>query len=97
MLYQSEEEYTALPQSLQWRHVRYDPFARPPVDFTWEREWRVPRDVAISPEECIVLAPAFDEIEYLAQEPDIVGQEADGTPAWDKVKFWNVMSLDFFL
>lgn len=45
VIYQTEEEYTSLPEDLRWRHMRYDirgGFER--VDFTWEREWRIPID-----------------------------------------------------
>jgi hypothetical protein len=41
VIYQTDEEYSALPESLRWRHVRYEPTADPPIDFTWEREWRI--------------------------------------------------------
>ena len=41
VIYQSEHEFGALPHGLQWRHMRYEPTANPPIDFTWEREWRV--------------------------------------------------------
>src|SRR5690606_27816837 len=41
VIYQSDEEYEALPESLRWRHVRYEPHADPPIDFSWEREWRI--------------------------------------------------------
>lgn len=40
VIYQPDAEYSKLPESLQWRHVRYEP---PEIDFTWEREWRIPR------------------------------------------------------
>jgi hypothetical protein len=38
VIYQSGEEYEELPESLRWRHVRYEPGE---YDFTWEREWRI--------------------------------------------------------
>ncbi len=46
VVYQLESQYTELPESHRWRHVRYDPCSEPAVDFTWEREWRVLGDVA---------------------------------------------------
>ena len=44
VIYQSEAEYYLLPDQIQWRHVLYDPLKNPPIDFTWEREWRINRD-----------------------------------------------------
>ena len=41
VIYQADDEYYALPESLRYRHVRYEPDAQPPIDITWEREWRI--------------------------------------------------------
>jgi hypothetical protein len=41
VIYQPDAEYAFLPPELQWRHVRFDPQSEPPVDWTWEREWRL--------------------------------------------------------
>ena len=41
VIYQSGAEYDELPESHKWRHVRYEPDSNPPIDFTWEREWRI--------------------------------------------------------
>jgi len=38
VIYQPDSEYEQLPESLRYRHVRYEP---PGIDFTWEREWRL--------------------------------------------------------
>ena len=45
VIYQSDEEFYQLPEEFRWRHVRYKPNNTPPIDFTWEREWRVPHDI----------------------------------------------------
>lgn len=44
VIYQTGQEYAALPESLRWRHVRYEPNSEPPVDLSWEREWRIRAD-----------------------------------------------------
>lgn len=44
MIYQSEAEYNGLPNEMQWRHMRYEPDANPPVDFCLERELRIRTD-----------------------------------------------------
>jgi hypothetical protein len=45
VIYQSAEEYSPLPETHRWRHVRYQPGDSDEViDFTWEREWRIKCD-----------------------------------------------------
>ena len=44
VIYQPDAEYEALCESHRWRHVRYEPIAEKPIDFTWEREWRIQVD-----------------------------------------------------
>jgi hypothetical protein len=44
VIYQPEEEFGLLPEALRWRHVRFEPTGDSPIDFTWEREWRLPVD-----------------------------------------------------
>lgn len=41
VIYQTDEEFVLLPDEIAWRHMRYEPNAATPVDFTWEREWRI--------------------------------------------------------
>jgi len=41
VIYESNEEYYSLPDSTKWRHMVYDPCRNPPIDFSWEREWRI--------------------------------------------------------
>lgn len=42
VIYEPDADYEALPPSHAWRHVKYEPTASDhPVDFTWEREWRI--------------------------------------------------------
>ena len=45
VIYQTDKEFDDLPESYRWRHVRFDPSNG--VDFTWEREWRIPIDELI--------------------------------------------------
>jgi hypothetical protein len=42
VIYQPESEYEALPETLRYRHVRYEPESG--TDYTWEREWRLRSD-----------------------------------------------------
>lgn len=45
VIYQPDDEFYQLPEGLRWRHVRYEPNDNPPVDFSWEREWRIPHNI----------------------------------------------------
>lgn len=55
VIYQTEHEFWQLPDSLKWRHVRYEPDA---IDFTWEREWRIQcENLEISPETAGIVVP----------------------------------------
>jgi hypothetical protein len=44
VIYQTVEEFNIFPEEIRWRHVRYEPNRDPPIDFTWEREWRIKCD-----------------------------------------------------
>ena len=61
VIYQTESEFRILPPSLQWRHVRFDLCTDRPVDFTWEREWRVQTErFDFSDQDVIVVVPDED-------------------------------------
>jgi hypothetical protein len=59
VIYQSNEEYGLLNEKQRWRHVRYEPLEAEPIDFTWEREWRIKTD-------CL----ALEELEFSIIVPD---------------------------
>ena len=57
-LARADDEYALLPDALKWRHVRYEPNGIPPIDFTWEREWRLNTDqLAVDPQHCTLIVP----------------------------------------
>lgn len=69
VIYQSADEYDALPESLRWRYVRYEPNAEPPIDFSWEREWRIRTNELFLPsEEVTVVIPNEDYVGLLEEE-----------------------------
>ena len=42
VIYSPENERDQIPDELKWRYVKYEPNENPrPIDFTWEREWRL--------------------------------------------------------
>jgi len=69
VIYQLEGEFEQLPETHRWRHVRYDLGANPPIDFSWEREWRIHTDALNfdSDVACIVV-PDGDWAERLIAE-----------------------------
>lgn len=72
VIYQASHEYELLNERIRWRHVRYEPHTTPPVDFSWEREWRIQaEELAIDPTVSRILVPharwadaLIDEHEY---------------------------------
>jgi hypothetical protein len=71
VIYETDEEYSALPESLRWRHVRYEPTASSPIDFTWEREWRIQcTELPFSPLEAKVIVPINLWRSWLIREHD---------------------------
>lgn len=58
VIYQSEDEFEGLGETHRWRHVRYEPDREPPIDFTWEREWRIQTDsLPLPPGEARLVLP----------------------------------------
>ncbi|MDD3765166.1 MAG: hypothetical protein PHP86_17865 [Nevskiales bacterium] len=58
VIYQPLADYDSLPESHNWRHVTYDLDHKPqPVDFSWEREWRIKTDELLLPPEARILVP----------------------------------------
>ena len=56
VIYQPLEEYFQLSDDNKWRHMTYNPIHDPPIDFTWEREWRVQtNELSINPEDCSII------------------------------------------
>lgn len=45
VIYQPDVDFNLLPEELRWRHVRYEPTSDKVIDWTWEREWRIPCEI----------------------------------------------------
>lgn len=90
VIYQPDAEYDDLPESLRWRHVRYEP---PDIDFTWEREWRIRTDkLVITPEDALVIVPTAKE----AFELTYTFSHAESSPGRNPKRMprWIAVSLD---
>ena len=71
VIYQPDDEFSRLPEEMRWRHVRYEPAADPPVDFSWEREWRIKTDaLSIRPEIARIVLPTDKWFEQLRHAHD---------------------------
>ena len=58
VFYMEESEYAFLDAQHQYRYVKYDLNPHFPIDFTWEREWRVRTDVLeIGPSNSTLIFP----------------------------------------
>ncbi len=72
VIYQAEGEYDILPAAQSWRHVTYEPLRDPPIDFTWEREWRIRVDtLAFGPEAAAVVVQDQHWVDRLVQEHEL--------------------------
>lgn len=68
VIYGPADDYDRLPENLRWRHVRYEPNSEPPIDFTWEREWRIRAELLdLEPQNCLVVVPDDSWVDALIQ------------------------------
>jgi hypothetical protein len=95
VIYQSDAEYDDLPESLKYRHVRYEPADSPDkgVDWTWEREWRIREDVILRPDHVTLVVPTRDFPDFSKElhlgfpnEPDAA------TPGFNSLE-WHYVAL----
>ena len=69
VIYQPDSEYAALGPAHQWRHVRFEPGATPPIDFTWEREWRIHTpELPFASAEVTVVAPSQEVLDWMKEQ-----------------------------
>ena len=69
VIYQPNEEYQLLPDQLKWRHMKYELGGESPVDFCWEREWRIQtEELYLPPEEVVIILPSSEWADILEGE-----------------------------
>lgn len=67
-IYQPDDEFDGLSDAHKWRHVRYEPNRTPPIDFSWEREWRIQQaQLGLHPADVCILLP-HDSWAYALEE-----------------------------
>lgn len=68
VIYETEQEFNILPEIFQWKHVRFELGTENPIDFTWEREWRLKTDeLTISIDTVGIIVPDRQWEEELCQ------------------------------
>lgn len=97
VIYSPDSEYSLLPPELQWRYVRYEP---PYIDFSWEREWRVPcAELTINPSDVIVLVKEVKEAHWVTYGFSQLSPGLDpktGANVTYSNPSWMAVSLDLF-
>lgn len=93
VIYQTDLERTSLPQTLQWRHVRYEP---PHIDFTWEREWRLCTDsLMLEPEATLVVVRTSQEAYQISYKFSELSQvRTPNSRVIASTPTWVAVSLD---
>lgn len=65
VIYGPDEDYNKLHDDLKYRYVKFDP----PIDFTWEREWRLNKsDLTLRFNEASIILPSGVWAERLIEE-----------------------------
>jgi hypothetical protein len=58
VIYQPDRDFNTLNEEARWRHVRYELDRKSPIDFTWEREWRIHcKELVFTPSDAIIVVP----------------------------------------
>jgi len=69
VIYEPDAEYGPLPEPYRWRHVRYEPARAQPIDFTWEREWRLPGvELQFGPKDAAIIVPSREWADRFVRE-----------------------------
>lgn len=105
VIYQPESDFDLPPEAFRRRHVRFEPIGKQIVDFTWEREWRIPRDqLTFGPAEAVIIVPSDKWVDALERE-HAAGQntgieryaqmiEREIAEMWRGAFPWRVMTLE---
>ena len=96
VIYQSADEYEGLPPALHYRHVRYEPSNAidKVVDFTWEREWRIPGDLVLPPEKVTVVVPSRQFVDYAKETYRASPNDSDELMRGFSSLDWHYLALE---
>jgi len=69
VIYQTDKEFEGLSEEYRWRHVRYEPNIDKPIDFTWEREWRIKCDaLTFDPSSAVIVVQDENWVQRMISE-----------------------------
>ncbi|MFC1993104.1 hypothetical protein ACFLV3_04780 [Chloroflexota bacterium] len=103
VIYDKPGDLDKLPETLKYRFVPFDPATG--VDFTWEREWRVPTDkLMLEPKHTLVVVPTADlafhivyDFAKIEADWDVEGSQGEQYIAGTfHTPRWLAVSLDIF-
>jgi hypothetical protein len=96
VIYQPDDEYETLPPDVRYRHVRYEPTESPekPIDFTWEREWRIPKDVILSPAQVTLVVPNRAFVDFAKAENKSAAPDDDLETTGFRSLDWHYIALE---
>ena len=98
VIYDHPDAFETYPDSLRFRFCPYDPSNA--IDFTWEREWRIPTDcLMLDPKHALIVVPTSAEAfefayEHAEEMPDFDGS-GSACGSYHEPK-WLAVSLDMF-
>jgi len=93
----SNTEYDSLPEAIRWRHMRYEPDANPPFDFSWEREWRVHiNELPLEPAQASILVPSEEWAQALIREHNENEHSVREFRSAEYGEEWSMYPLDNF-
>ncbi len=98
VIYQPDEDYNLLENSIKYRHKTYDPLKG--IDFTWEREWRINVDeLQLEPTQTTVIVPNrkySDELVKIHNNSTKRQGIVFGADAWIFIKGfpWHFIALE---
>lgn len=77
VIYTPEYEKEFIHESMMWRYMRHDPSATSPqtpygVDFTWEREWRLPEPEIAVLEAINIIVPNEEYIQRVHDDTELM-------------------------
>lgn len=78
IIYGDESDEKILPQALRWRFELFHPEKH---DFTWLREWRLPKDnIELSFDDCFFIVDSNNDIEELWHLINMIDVDIDAQP-----------------
>ncbi len=95
VIYQPNSLLESLPLNQRWRHVGLD--LDKPIDFSWQREWRLPKDcLEFSESDAILVVPNVDYLKDILWNADVDFEYEDGQIIYygGFFKKWNFIPIE---